>query len=229
MKKICIFMFLGLFLALPALAQYNRYGNRSSRSNYRSRYTNNRGRSWYNDNNTYYGLRLGVTSSTVNSDDQYLNGSSSSTGLNVGFVAGTQVAYNAPVFLEGGLFYTEKGGKGYVGSKKFTYDLNYLEVPIVVKYKYYFDNQLSLQPFFGGFLACGVGGKIKNFGDREVEDSFSDDRFRRFDGGIRLGCGLSIQNIYFDLGYDIGLANICHDYFDSSHTGCFFANIGVDF
>src|SRR5574344_52713 len=213
MKKICIFMFLGLFLALPALAQYNRYGNRSSRSNYRSRYTNNRGRSWYNDNNTYYGLRLGVTSSTVNSDDQYLNGSSSSTGLNVGFVAGTQVAYNAPVFLEGGLFYTEKGGKGYVGSKKFTYDLNYLEVPIVVKYKYYFDNQLSLQPFFGGFLACGVGGKIKNFGDREVEDSFSDDRFRRFDGGIRLGCGLSIQNIYFDLGYDIGLANICHDYF----------------
>ena len=227
MKKIYITLFLGLFLAMPALAQY-RYGNRSSRGDYKTKKVY-RSNSWHNDDNTYYGLRLGVASSTVNSDDRYLDGNNSSTGLNVGFVAGMQVAYNAPVFLESGLFYTEKGGKGYIDAKKFTYDLNYLEVPIVVKYKYYVNNQLSIQPFFGGFLACGVSGKIKNFVDREVEDSFSGDRFRRFDGGVRLGCGLSVQNIYFDLGYDIGLANICHDYFETSHTGCFYANIGVDF
>lgn len=225
MKRISLVLFIGLFLALPTFAQ-SRYGHRPTRSNYSTRRYTTRG---YNENNIYYGVRLGVTAATVNSDDKYLDGSSSMAGLNVGFVIGTQLSYQAPVFLEGGLFYTEKGGKSYDDGVKFTYDLNYLEIPIVIKYKYFFDHQMAIQPYLGGFISCGVSGKIKDFKERAAQDSFSDDMFKRFDGGIRLGCGFSFQNLYLDLGYDIGLANICHDYFDTSHTGCFFANIGVDF
>lgn len=151
------------------------------------------------------------------------------SGFNVGIVGGIQLAEATPLFLEGGLYYTEKGGKGYHGGDKFTYDLNYLEIPIVVKYKYFFDNAMALQPFFGGFLACGVGGKVKNYGAREAFSSFSSDYFKRFDGGIRLGCGFSYTNFYLELAYDFGLANICHDTFDKSHTGCFYATLGVDF
>ena len=66
----------------------------------------------------YYGLRFGAAFATVNSDDRYLDGGSAKTGLNVGAVAGFQVAYRSPVYFETGLSYVEKGGKGlYEGPK----------------------------------------------------------------------------------------------------------------
>ena len=70
---------------------------------------------------------------------------------------------------------------------------------------------------------------MKNFTDRTVSSSFSDNRFQRFDGGLRIGCGAEYSMIYVELGYDFGLSNISHDYFDSSHNGAFFANFGVNF
>jgi hypothetical protein len=227
MKRIYLTALLGLILALPASAQYSRGYN----SHYRQRYSGQRYTSRWNNygRETYWGLRLGLAASTVNSDDDKLDGGNAQSGLNIGFVGGVQLSPYTPIYFESGLFYTEKGGKGDYESKKFTYDLNYLEVPLVVKYKYFFSPEAAIQPFFGGYLACGVSGKIKNFADREAQDSFSDDYFKRFDGGLRLGCGVSFQNLYMDLSYDIGLANICHDYFDSSHNRCFYLTFGVDF
>ncbi len=73
------------------------------------------------------------------------------------------------------------------------------------------------------------GGKIKNYGDRVAISSFSSDCFKRLDGGLRLGCGMAYDLFYADLTYDIGLANICHDEFDSSHNGCLTLSIGVNF
>lgn len=182
--------------------------------------------------NIYYGLRLGLTLSTVNSDDDELDGGGVRPGLNVGAVIGFQLSQAAPVYLETGLYYTEKGGKGYYEGRKFTYDLDYLELPIIAKYKFGLDG-FSMQPFLGGYMAVGVGGKVKDYGtsadDRVVYSSFSSKFFKRFDGGIRIGCGIEYQMIYADIAYDFGLYNICHDDFDSSHTGCFYINIGVDF
>ena len=87
-----------------------------------------------------------------------------------------------------------------------------------------------VQPFLGGYLALGVGGKTKIPARREAYSSFdSKEGFQRFDGGIRLGCGLQYDFVYAELGYDIGLANISHDYFDTSRTGAFFATVGFNF
>ena len=55
------------------------------------------------------------------------------------------------------------------------------------------------------------------------------DNFRRGDGGLRLGCGVQYDMFYADLTYDIGLANICHDTFDTSHNGGLQLNFGVNF
>jgi len=181
------------------------------------------------DHNVYYGLRLGLAVANVSSDDPQLNGSSAQAGLNVGAVIGFQLADDFPVFLESGLYYTQKGGKGNDTGKKFTYDLNYLEVPILVKYKYSFDDDLSIQPFGGGYLALGVSGKVKNYDERSAFSSFSEDFFKRFDGGLRIGCGLEYQMLYVDVAYEFGLANICHSEFESSHNGCFYINAGVNF
>lgn len=209
-------------LTVPAMAQYGRphYYNRPAQSSI-SHFSRR--------NDVYYGLRLGVDFATVKSDDKYLDGGSAKTGLNVGVIAGFQMGYRSPVYFETGLSYIEKGGKGNYDGAKFTYSLNYLELPLVLKYKYDVDRDFSIQPFVGGYMAVGVAGKIKDFGHRQAYSSFDNEGFQRFDGGIRVGCGLQYDFLYAELGYDFGLANISHDYFDTSHTGAFFATIGVNF
>ena len=225
MKRIMIAM-LSLMLTLPMMAQYGRprnYGSTYGRSSY-SRPTYR-----HNPVNSYVGFRIGGAFSTVNSDDKYLDGGTMRSGLNVGVVAGFQVAPHAPIYFETGLSYVEKGGKGSYDGSKFTYNLDYLEVPLLLKYDCRVDRDLSIQPFIGGYLAAGVGGKIKDFGHRQAYSSFDDDAFQRFDGGIKLGCGVQFNYLYAELGYDIGLANISRDYFDDAHTGSLFATIGINF
>ena len=110
-----------------------------------------------------------------------------------------------------------------------TYDLNYLEIPVVVKYKYEIDDDLTIEPFAGGYFAAGVGGKIKDFAVREAQSSFRSDKFRRLDGGLRIGCGIGYDMFYADLTYDIGLANISHDTFDKARNRAVMLNFGVNF
>ena len=105
MKRIMIAL-MSLVLTLPALAQYGRphYYSRPPAA-YRPTPVHSP-RPSYAD--IYYGLRIGAAFATVNSDDRYLDGGSAKTGLNVGFVAGFQVAYRSPVYFETGLSYIEK-------------------------------------------------------------------------------------------------------------------------
>lgn len=221
MKRMMIVL-MSLVLTLPALAQYGRprYYSRPpvAHSPHRT----------YTD--VYYGLRIGAAFATVNSDDRYLDGGSMKTGLDVGAVVGFQVAYRSPVYFETGLSYIEKGGKGHYEGTKFSYSLDYLQVPLVMKYMIDVDRMFSIQPYVGGYLALGVAGKIKDFGHRQAYSSFdSKEGFQRFDGGIRIGCGIQYDFVYAELGYDFGLSNISHDYFDTSRTGAFFATVGFNF
>lgn len=211
MKKL-ILSIMAAILTIPALAQYY-----ETTQEYKKEYL------------YYYGLRLGLNMSTVNSDDSDLDGGNIQAGLNLGALVGFQLSPQAPVYLESGLFYTEKGGKGKNQGKKFIYNLNYLEIPIVIKYKFDVDGDFSVHPFAGGYMAWGIGGRIKNYGDRETYKTFSDTTFKRFDGGIRLGCGFEYQILYGEMAYDLGIANIGHDDFGSSKNGCFSINFGVNF
>lgn len=222
-------------LTLGANAQQYRnsryYNNRTDRLEYR----HGRHDLGIGAGDSYFGIRIGPSFSTVRSDDKTLDGGDSQTGLNIGALVGVPLSSSVPLYMELGLSYIEKGGKknivvnNYGDKKKMTYDLNYLEVPITLKYIYNIDNHFSIQPLFGGYLAVGVGGKIKNYGVREAQSSFSDEAFERFDGGLRVGCGVAYDLFYFDISYDIGLANICNDTFDTSHNGSLMLNFGVNF
>ena len=235
MKKMILMAIVGLMAALPLQAQHyqdSRYYNpRTGRLDYRggSRPTTYRSRPGYLD--AYYGFRVGPTFTTVNSDDPYLDGSSMKTGLNVGMAAGFGISYRTPLYLETGLYYTQKGGKGKADGTRFTYNLDYLEVPLVFKYKHFVDNAFSIEPFIGGYVACGVAGNIKDFGQREAYKSFSDSpyTFQRFDGGLRLGCGLRYDMLYADVTYDLGLANVSHNAFDDARNSALMLNFGIEF
>lgn len=177
----------------------------------------------------YFGIRVGLNASHVSSESPLLDGSGIKSGLNLGFAAGTQLSYRAPLFLESGLYYTQKGGKSGSGADKFTYDLNYLEVPLLIKYKHFIGNQTTIQPYAGGYLALGTDGNIKNYQSRTAFSAFDDGYFNRFDGGLKIGCGVGFNMLYVDASYDIGLSNIGQDDFDDTHNGCFTINIGVNF
>jgi len=180
----------------------------------------------------YFGLRVGPTFSNVSSDDPYLDGSGLQTGVNVGCAVGFPVSPFIPLYFESGLYYTEKGGTGKSTGNKFTYKLDYLELPFVFKYDAYIGDRFSIQPFVGGYAALGVGGKIKDFGSRQAYSSFSSDSpesFRRGDAGLKFGCGFSYSMLYFDVNYDLGLTNISHDGFDTSHNRALTLNFGLTF
>ena len=150
MKRIAFIMMAILLAVIPSTAQ--NYKN--------SRYYNKRtGHLDYRYNHSYgapyFGFRIGPAFTYVNSDDPRLDGGDWQTGLNVGVVAGIPLTDTAPLYLETGLSYIEKGGKkDLVSGKKMTYDLNYLQIPAVLKYKYDVDDHFSIQPQFGGY---GIG------------------------------------------------------------------------
>ena len=221
MKKL-LTLILAAVLVTPAFAQFN----------------TSRGRSRYNHNDTesYYGLRLGVNYASLSSDDADLD-MDGRAGLAFGAVYGLQLANSTPVWLEFGAFYSEKGGihnsqpftlnEEKAGFQEVKCRLSYLQVPLVVKYSFDLVDDFYIQPFLGGYVALGLGGKMKYYGEEKSNSTF--DTFDRFDGGLRVGCGLEYQMLYAEAGFDFGLANIGDSDFDGVHTRSFFINVGVNF
>ena len=219
MKKLFILILAGM-MAAPSFAQFN-----TSRS--RSRYN-------HNDTESYYGLRLGLNIATISSEKAAMD-MDSKTGLAFGGVYGLQLANSAPVWLEAGLFYSEKGGETnwtYVDNQqtsvgKVTCRLSYLQVPVVVKYGLDIIDDLYIDPFIGGYLALGIAGRTKEYYGEKSYSSF--DNVNRFDGGLRVGCGLEYQMLYAEVGFDFGITNIGKGDFDSVHNRNLFINVGVNF
>ena len=210
-------MVLAAFVLMPSFAQnytHSRYYNRNTGRLDYSYGT----RGSYMNRDTYFGFRVGPAFTTVNSDKPSLDGGKMKTGLNVGVAAGFALTDRAPLFLESGIYYVEKGGKNDKKGLDFTYNLGYVEMPFVLKYAYNIDRTFSIQPFFGGYVACGVAGKIKDEG-----------AFKRFDAGLRMGVGVGIDLFYADLTYDLGLSNIGNDDFDDAHNSALMLTFGVNF
>jgi len=223
-------LLLGVMLVTAGTAQAQfRHPSRSGRYGHPTHVDRSfgHGNNWYND--VYFGVKLGLNASAVRSEAPALNGTGVMCGLNTGVALGFYLSPYYPVSLETGLYYTEKGGKSSSSAGKFTYDLNYIELPLVVKYKAFVQPNLSIDPFFGAYAAVGVSGKIKDYDNREAFSSFDNGAFKRGDAGLRLGCGLSYQMFTLEASYDLGLANIGQDDFADTHNGCFTLTAGINF
>ena len=131
------------------------YGSRRDYSMYANRYDR------FGIDGVYMGIRIGPSFTTVDSDDKALDGGNTQTGLNLGVFGGMQLSPKAPVFIESGLMYVEKGGKNLYEGKKVTYSLHYLEIPIVVKYAIQLNEHFSVQPFAGGTLRSAWAARLR--------------------------------------------------------------------
>lgn len=231
-KKIILVLILLAFVLTPAQADWDTYDD--------TPLTGSRWRDY--KRRSYFGLRFGLNIPTLRyKGTGGLAQTSPLPRYHIGLLYGQKLGDGLPFFMESGLIYTEKGAElevtEEIGMRKC--NLKYLEIPILLKYKQDTNvNDLTVQPFFGGFMAIGVGGETKDYSNRTKFSPFGSSRYKRFDAGIRLGCGLAYQNFYFEMGYDIGLFNIAgrhyadyhYDNFDGRiRTGNFTMSLGVDF
>lgn len=194
----------------------------------------------YHDGN-YTGIRLGANSASLLFDGTGGINKNSFTGMNFGFVNGFRMAPYVPLYLESGILYTHKGVKGSKNGEQLKVSMHYFEVPLVFKYKIYLDdglNNISLQPFFGGYASLGFAGKTKDFSSYTSSNTFGKNAFGNFDGGLRVGCGFEFENLYLEVAYDRGLANVARDNFhhlgydnfnDQINTSTLSATIGFNF
>lgn len=158
-----------------------------------------------------FGLRGGVNVANMHYDlDKFGASLDSKVGYRFGVSADFAIVNS--LYINSGLFYSAKGAKGEADiidepmSVKVTFSPAYIELPIYASYRVNFAPQSQLQINFGPYLACGVNGKMKSDG---IEfDIFDEDGLRRFDAGLGVGLGYTINHFYVGLDYQFGLTNI---------------------
>ncbi len=172
-----------------------------------------------NEESVYYGVRFGLNVSTI-TGDELMKCDGSKAGMNLGGVVGFRLSDQTPVYLESGLYYSERGGKKE-GVKR---SLNYLEIPVLVKYGISTGSPVSVIPFLGPYFSYAIGGEYK-----DGSSSFRDERYKHGDMGFKVGCGLDYSNLYLEVGYQLGVTNISKLDNASAHTGNFNVSFGVNF
>ena len=184
MKKF-LFTIVAVLMAAPSFAQFSSGGFS------------------IDEEHLYWGVRFGINFSGIGGD---IKADKKRNGMTLGGVVGLRVTENSPVFLESGLYYSQRGAKtlkGFDASDNVTKTdghLNYLDVPLLVKYGFATEN---------------------NIGDTKY--------LKRSDMGFKLGCGLEWNNLYVEGYYQFGVVNIADYHNASSHGNNLGINVGVNF
>ena len=205
-----------MMLAMPSFAQFASGGFELDKSN------------------IYYGARFGITSGGLSGDTKVQDGPVwiDYDGRRVGFtlagIIGLRLSETAPVFLESGLYYTQRGGK----SSNYSADWNGIEIPILVKYGIQASDKLAILPFVGPYFAYGVGGE-REYPDATTGNKEKEGVYKKFlnrnDMGFKLGCGAEYNMLYLEAGFQFGITNLADNDNFTTHSNAFYMNFGVNF
>ena len=205
MKKILVSI-AAMVLSMPSFAQFSSGGFS------------------LDEENVYYGVRIGLTAASLSGDDGAVKNLGGKVGMTLAGVIGLRVSNTAPVFLESGLYYMERGAK----KDKIKMSYNNLEIPLLVKYGLKAGDDIAILPFLGPVFSYAVSGKYKyTDANGSVKDS-SFDYLKRANMGFKLGCGAEYENLYLEAGYHFGITDISKSD-DAIHSNAFFVNFGVNF
>ena len=205
MKKLLVSI-VAMLLAAPSFAQFSSGGFELDKES------------------MYYGVRFGGTFASINGDLSV----GTKVGMTLAGVIGLRLSSSTPVFLESGLYYTQRGAK----DKDYEISHNNLEIPIVIKYGIQASDNIAILPFVGPYFAYGVST------DEKLKSDYAkahDVRVNRNNMGFKLGCGAEYNKIYLEVGYEFAVTNIIDDDFSSewdnksAHNNAFFLNICVNF
>lgn len=210
MKKIFT-VIVAMLLAVPSFAQFASGGFELDKSN------------------IYYGARFGLALGNLSGDTKVgLNDySSMKAGFTLAGVVGLRLSQTAPVFLESGLYYTQRGGK----DGKYTADLFCFELPMLVKYGIQATENIAILPFIGPYFAYGIAGETEY--EQANGGKLKERTYKNFlnhnDMGFKLGCGVEYNMLYLEIAYQLGVANIADNDNFTTHANQLSINFGVNF
>ncbi len=175
------------------------------------------------ESNFYFGARLGIDFAHLSGD---IGSACSRTGLTLGAICGVRVSEQTPICIESGIYYTERGTHRNVEDYKEKINLSYLELPVLIKYGFDLGHDMAILPYVGPYFSLGVGGRIKD--NVSNVSAFGDNKFNRFDMGMKFGCGFEYNHLYIEAGYQLGIANIAKESLSTIHGNAWFINIGFN-
>jgi len=159
---------------------------------------------------TTFGLKAGVNSSTLSSDDDLLD-VGSRWGAVAGAFVGKNISENLGIQLEG--LFSQRGANDKSSGDKTSIRLTYLDVPLTMRFGSTTGDNLHFHAFTGPQLGIKLSAKIKDDFDTEID---LDDEVKSWDFGWTVGAGVEMNRISLDARYTLGLTNIDNSDSDAS-------------
>jgi opacity protein-like surface antigen len=153
------------------------------------------------------GFKAGVNFANVTFDAE---GADISFDRRTGFVGGLFVIWpaNTRAALQIEALYSQKGAKMEEGGGSGEVELDYLEVPVLVRLSSDRSMPTSFNVFAGPSVGFRLRARAKSEFDGESEDEDISDDIERLDFGLAVGAGLELGRFIVDGRYTWGLVNI---------------------
>ena len=175
-----------------------------------------------------FGVRAGVNIASMTNYN-------SKVGFHVGGMYRLQLLSDTPLFFEPGLELQFKGGKLSQSGVSSTLNMAYVEVPVMIAYRFRINDTWAIQPAIGPFFSFGITGTIKqsSMGQTQSGDLFgSNGALKRGDVGLKIAVGALLKRIYFGIGYDLSFVNLPKNYTTGNpklRNGSFYFSAGYNF
>lgn len=200
-----------------------------------------------------FGVNAGLNLSNV-SGNFFENANKTKAGFHVGVSYERLLKNNLPLYLETGLQYSMKGCAIKYFDEKGNATASYLQIPVMVNYKFRLTDDISLYPSLGLYYGIALGGNevYKYEDENESYPLFGKQGyFKRSDVGLRVSATAGYKRFTLSIGYEFGFINMVkpeggdYDYDDYSltradydydidfkpkaHTGNIFISVGYKF
>lgn len=158
-----------------------------------------------------FGVKAGVNSSTLSSDDDLLD-VGSRWGAVAGLFAGRNMSENLSLQLEA--LFSQRGANDKTSGSDTSLRLTYLDVPLTARFGSTTANNMHFHAFTGPQLGIKLSAKAKDdFLGTEID---LDDEVKSWDFGWTVGAGVEMNRISLDARYTLGLTNIDNSDSDAS-------------
>ncbi len=131
----------------------------------------------------------------------------SKIGFHVSGVYQRLLTSSAPLYLETGLSFSQKGCKSGSEVGDIKANAMYLQIPVMVNYKFSIKDAVTLYPSVGLYYGLGIGGKVKGEG-YNVDTFGKTGALKRSDLGMRVSATVEWKKFSLGLGYEFGLMDI---------------------
>lgn len=158
-----------------------------------------------------YGVRAGVNLNTLSGDFHALT--QGTTSFHVGGTYQRLLLANRPLYLETGLFFTQRGFEVPKSNGAIRVNESQLEIPVMINYQLRMGKNFKFIPAVGVYYGFGIGGKFKGkYGsDFAINCYGSEGLLKRSDFGVRAAARFAWKQYSLTFGYDWGLTNIAKE------------------